>query len=291
MPLGRWEGGLDEDHVHVEQGSFPGMVVAAFVAPFLLPATARFVATAAQLPGVRLGVITTTPAERRAAGAGAAPGRALAGGRRAGSAPDRRGGGRAVPPAGPGAAAGRGPGAAAGAAGPGARGAGPPWHGRRDRAQRAGQGPDEDGARRGRRAVRPAPAGHRTGRGAGVRRRGRLPAGRQAARRGRGAGHLPARRRRRAAQLARRAAAAGGRPRAAGGVPGRRGAHVRQRHDRRADHLGVHLRLPAAAARGTAQPVDTVDGAAAAGAVRPALRRDQGRSGRPRCARSACGTR
>ncbi len=40
------------------------MVVAAFVAPFLLPATARFVATAAQLPGVRLGVITTTPADR-----------------------------------------------------------------------------------------------------------------------------------------------------------------------------------------------------------------------------------
>ena len=39
------------------------MVVAAFVAPFLLPATARFVATAAQLPGVRLGVITTTPAD------------------------------------------------------------------------------------------------------------------------------------------------------------------------------------------------------------------------------------
>jgi biotin carboxylase len=40
------------------------MLVAAFVAPFLLPATARFVATAAQLPGVRLAVITTTPAER-----------------------------------------------------------------------------------------------------------------------------------------------------------------------------------------------------------------------------------
>jgi biotin carboxylase len=35
------------------------MVVAAFVAPFLLPATARFVLTAAKLPGVSLGVITT----------------------------------------------------------------------------------------------------------------------------------------------------------------------------------------------------------------------------------------
>jgi biotin carboxylase len=40
------------------------MVVAAFVAPFLLPATARFVATAATLPDVSLAVITTEPAER-----------------------------------------------------------------------------------------------------------------------------------------------------------------------------------------------------------------------------------
>ena len=40
------------------------MVVAAFVAPFLLPATARFVATAAKLPGVSLAVITTEPVER-----------------------------------------------------------------------------------------------------------------------------------------------------------------------------------------------------------------------------------
>jgi hypothetical protein len=38
------------------------MVVAAFVAPFLLEATARFVDSAATLPGVRLGVITSTPA-------------------------------------------------------------------------------------------------------------------------------------------------------------------------------------------------------------------------------------
>ena len=40
------------------------MVVAAFVAPFLLEATTRFVATAAALPGVRLAVITSEPAER-----------------------------------------------------------------------------------------------------------------------------------------------------------------------------------------------------------------------------------
>jgi hypothetical protein len=37
--------------------------VAAFVAPFLMPATVRFVAAAAQIPDVRLGVITTVPAE------------------------------------------------------------------------------------------------------------------------------------------------------------------------------------------------------------------------------------
>lgn len=38
------------------------MVVAAFVAPFLLEATTRFVSAAAQLPGVQLGLITTEPA-------------------------------------------------------------------------------------------------------------------------------------------------------------------------------------------------------------------------------------
>jgi hypothetical protein len=37
------------------------MVVAAFVAPYLLEATTRFVASAAMLPGVRLGLITTVP--------------------------------------------------------------------------------------------------------------------------------------------------------------------------------------------------------------------------------------
>jgi phosphoribosylaminoimidazole carboxylase (NCAIR synthetase) len=40
------------------------MAVAAFVAPFLMPATVRFVAAAAQLPDVRLAVITTAPAEQ-----------------------------------------------------------------------------------------------------------------------------------------------------------------------------------------------------------------------------------
>jgi phosphoribosylaminoimidazole carboxylase (NCAIR synthetase) len=40
------------------------VVVAAFVAPFLLTATSRFVATAAAVPGVRLAVITSEPADR-----------------------------------------------------------------------------------------------------------------------------------------------------------------------------------------------------------------------------------
>ena len=39
------------------------MVVAAFVAPYLLEATARFVATAAALPGVELGLITSEPVD------------------------------------------------------------------------------------------------------------------------------------------------------------------------------------------------------------------------------------
>jgi hypothetical protein len=40
------------------------MVVAAFVAPYLLEATARFVSTAAELPGVRLGLVTCEPVDR-----------------------------------------------------------------------------------------------------------------------------------------------------------------------------------------------------------------------------------
>ena len=40
------------------------MVVAAFVAPFLLPATERFVVTAAALPNVSLAVVTAEPVER-----------------------------------------------------------------------------------------------------------------------------------------------------------------------------------------------------------------------------------
>src|SRR3712207_5135337 len=39
----------------------PGMVAAAFVAPYLLEATARFVRSAAALPGVQLGVVPSEP--------------------------------------------------------------------------------------------------------------------------------------------------------------------------------------------------------------------------------------
>jgi hypothetical protein len=42
----------------------PAMVAAAFVAPYLLEATARFVRSAAALPGVRLGVVTSEPLDR-----------------------------------------------------------------------------------------------------------------------------------------------------------------------------------------------------------------------------------
>ncbi|MFL6139409.1 MAG: hypothetical protein ACJ74O_16620 [Frankiaceae bacterium] len=40
------------------------MVVAAFVAPYLLEATARFVSSAAELPGVRLGLVTCEPVDK-----------------------------------------------------------------------------------------------------------------------------------------------------------------------------------------------------------------------------------
>jgi hypothetical protein len=40
------------------------MVVAAFVAPYLLEATARFVSTAARLPDVRLGLVTSEPVDK-----------------------------------------------------------------------------------------------------------------------------------------------------------------------------------------------------------------------------------
>src|SRR5512133_3536370 len=65
----RWVGGKDgSTNTTFTLGMLPSsvlaMVVAAFVAPFLLPATARFVLTAAKLPDVSLAVITTEPADR-----------------------------------------------------------------------------------------------------------------------------------------------------------------------------------------------------------------------------------
>ena len=40
------------------------MVVAAFVAPFLLEATTRFVEAAARLPGMQLALVTSEPEDR-----------------------------------------------------------------------------------------------------------------------------------------------------------------------------------------------------------------------------------
>jgi phosphoribosylaminoimidazole carboxylase (NCAIR synthetase) len=47
-----------------QEGYFSGMVVAAFVAPYLLDATTRFATAAAQLPGVELALITSEPEEQ-----------------------------------------------------------------------------------------------------------------------------------------------------------------------------------------------------------------------------------
>ena len=171
------------------------MVNAAFVAPFLMPATVRFVATAARIPGVRLSLVTTAAAEQVPADLA----RDLAGHWRVDDALDPRQIADAVAglsrQLGPDRAAGGRPGAAAGAARARPRGAGHPGHGRRDRAQRAGQVADEGGAHRGRGAVRAPPARPRAGRGARVRGGGRVPARREAARGRGGAGHLPPRRR------------------------------------------------------------------------------------------------
>ena len=178
------------------------MVAAAFVAPYLMEATARFVADAAALPGVRLGLdhLRSARTDRTVAARPAV--RALAGRERPGPASGRRGGERARASDGPGGASRRRARAAPGAACPGARGHGDRGHGRADRPQRARQVADEGRAPRGRGALRRARSGHRCRRGDCVRAGGRLPVGRQAAGRRRLAGDLPARRRRVARRLA-----------------------------------------------------------------------------------------
>src|SRR3954468_8181324 len=139
------------------------MVVAAFVAPYLLEATARFVSTAAELPDVRLALITCEPVERVPPElrdrldahwrvddaldprqlAWAVSGLAGQLGRveRLGGAP-----GAPAGPMGPGRAAGRCPGAAAGPHGAGPRVVGHRGHGRAHRDQRARQVADEGDA-------------------------------------------------------------------------------------------------------------------------------------------------
>ena len=178
------------------------MVVAAFVAPYLLEATARFALSAARRTRCAAGPhhhrVGREPVPRPAGGAG----RSLAGRRRAGPPADRRRrsgpqrsdrSGRAVD---------RRPGAAAGAAGPGPRGARHPGHGRGHRAERPGQVPDEVGAAQRGHSVRPPPARHPHRGGDRLPGRGGTADGGQAAGRRRGAGHLPAGHRRRLRLLA-----------------------------------------------------------------------------------------
>ena len=236
------------------------MVVAAFVAPYLLPATARFVSVAAELPDVRVGLDHLRARGAHPGRPARAAGRALADRRRARPAPARLGRARPRRADGPGGPAGGRPGTAAGTPGAGPRGPGHRGHGRAHRDQRARQVADEGDAAGGRDPVRPPRPGARARRGHRLRGRGRLPAGRQAAgRRGRPV-DVPARRRRHAPRLAGGRATGRGLPRAARGVPHRRGAHLRQRLDRRLDGLVVDRRLPPATAGGAAQPVDPVDG-------------------------------
>src|SRR4051794_35318038 len=125
------------------------MVAAAFVAPYLLEATARFVSCAAFLPDVRLGLVTSDPLERIApelrsrlaghwrgahalgpppnAGGGAGLGRAAGRGRGAAGAPGGGSNPRWPPPR----AGGGGPVGAGGGAGSTGGGAG--WSGPRGR--------------------------------------------------------------------------------------------------------------------------------------------------------------
>src|SRR4051794_4679348 len=162
------------------------MVAAAFVAPYLLEATARFVSCAAFLPDVRLGLVTSDPLERIApelrsrlaghwrvgnalgprqiAGGGGGLGRQMGRGGRLGGGPGAapgapaRGGGGSGRGGGRGGRAGGGGGAAPGAAGGGGGGAGYGGQGRQPRRERARQAADEGGAACRRGAVRPARA-------------------------------------------------------------------------------------------------------------------------------------
>ncbi len=62
--VARFRGSLRTRLNQPNLGNVASMVAAAFVAPYLLEATARFVRSAASLPGVRLGLITSTPLEQ-----------------------------------------------------------------------------------------------------------------------------------------------------------------------------------------------------------------------------------
>ena len=211
------------------------MVAAAFVAPYLLEATARFVDARRRAAGgpARAGHLRAARADP--AGAAGPAGRALAGRQRAGPAPDRRGGdaGWVARWAGWSGWWARSSSCRCRSPRCARRSASRAWtcstaHNVRDKARM------KDGAAGRRRAVRPARAGHDAAEATRVRRarsasrwwRSHRPApGSQATYRLDDAEHARRLAARRAAQ--RRAAGA------ARGVPRRRGAHLRQRDDRR----------------------------------------------------------
>ena len=293
VPLGRREVGRHEHHVHDRQGracgpaagrhpgrTFPAVVTAAFVAPYLLPATQRFVLVGRTHPGGAPGGHHVVAGRGPPAGAARGAGGALAGRRRARRPAAGLGGARPVGPARTGGAPHRRARAAPGPARAGARVGRHQGHGRADRPERPRQGTDEGRAARRRHPLRAAPArAHAAGRAA-LRGRGRLPARRQAACRRRLDRHLPPGRRAGAAGMAGDAAAGRRGADAARGVALRRGAHARQRHAGRPDGVLVDLGLPPAAARGAAHAVDPVDRAAAAPAGRAGVRGDPaGRAG------------
>ena len=273
-----------------QRGIPEGMVVAAFVAPYLLDATMRFVEAAAGLPGIELALITCEPESRVPVELRPRPGRALADRRPARRRADRRRRPRrSAGTLGPVQRLFGGARAAAGAARAGPRAPGHRRHGRGDRAQLPRQGADEVGAAGGRRAVRAAPAGRFGGRGGRLRRRGRVPAGGQAARR------APGPRARSVSTTPTtcgcgwtRAPPAPDRPALLEEfLTGEEGSYDSVMVGR-ADRLGLGLALPAHAAGGAAQPVDPVAGAHAARHRRARVRRHPGdRAGGAAGARAA----
>ena len=247
-----------------------------FVAPYAMAATVRFVRAVAAVPGARVVVISSDPAERF----GDAP---IAGHwhladcldvdaldrrRRRGRRPRRW----RRPPA-------RHPREPPGAARRGAPASRHPRHRPGRRRQLPRQGADEGGVRRRRRAVCPQPAGRLRPGGDRLRLRGRLPVRRQAARRRRRPQHVPRRRRCPPRRVAGDVAADRRPADAPRGVHDRPGTLLRQRRDRRRDGVALDQPLPAEPARRARASLDPVVRAAAAADRRSGRHRRHRRPG------------